>query len=267
MKELHLPITASIYWTDSTTVLRYLKNVTKRFKSFVANRISEILETTNSDQWRYIPTHLNPADCCSRGMKAAALCADEQWKTGPTFLRQEEDTWPRLDDHSPLKDVAANDPEVKNVINAVTTKSVEQNDGNGVTPKVMDLTPLVNPLHYSSWHRLIMRTAWLNRAICNLVSVIPRFKMKPIRDVTVTVSEYQGAVQFWIRSAQHEMFPDEIGALANQEAVGEKSQLAPLTPCYDETLQVLRTINRHKIHRLQILQWRKHSIKGFILVW
>jgi hypothetical protein len=44
------------FWTDSLVVLQYLKNSTKRFKPFVANRVAEILDETTAEDWYHIPT-------------------------------------------------------------------------------------------------------------------------------------------------------------------------------------------------------------------
>ena len=44
-RELELPLTEpSVFWTDSTSVLRYVNNEDKRFHTFVANRIAIIRE-------------------------------------------------------------------------------------------------------------------------------------------------------------------------------------------------------------------------------
>ena len=61
-EELDIPITQSIYWSDSTCVLRYIRNQSKRFHTFVANRLSVIHENSAPHQWRYIGSELNPAD-------------------------------------------------------------------------------------------------------------------------------------------------------------------------------------------------------------
>lgn len=42
-RELDLNLAGSVFWTDSTAVLKYV-NETTRFRTFVANRISEILK-------------------------------------------------------------------------------------------------------------------------------------------------------------------------------------------------------------------------------
>ena len=40
--ELDIKLDESVFWTGSTTVLRYIFNETKRFHTFVGNRISVI---------------------------------------------------------------------------------------------------------------------------------------------------------------------------------------------------------------------------------
>ncbi|XP_073941100.1 uncharacterized protein [Choristoneura fumiferana] len=51
-----------VHWSDSTIVLAWLKNNTAQLKSFVANRVNEIIENTKPSSWRYVPTAENPAD-------------------------------------------------------------------------------------------------------------------------------------------------------------------------------------------------------------
>ena len=54
------------YWTDSTSVLRYIANKTTRFNTFVANRVTIIQDGSSMEQWQYVPTSENPADLASR---------------------------------------------------------------------------------------------------------------------------------------------------------------------------------------------------------
>jgi len=53
-QELKIPLQQSIFWTDGTTVLRYIDSETARFKTFVANRIVLIREATKQSQWKYV---------------------------------------------------------------------------------------------------------------------------------------------------------------------------------------------------------------------
>jgi len=46
-KELSLQLEESCFWTDSQTVLKYINNETKRFHTFVANRVASIREAKN----------------------------------------------------------------------------------------------------------------------------------------------------------------------------------------------------------------------------
>ena len=51
MRELELSLTdESTFWTDSMSVLRYRKNESKKFRSFVANRIAIIWDGSHPDQ-------------------------------------------------------------------------------------------------------------------------------------------------------------------------------------------------------------------------
>ncbi|KFD49834.1 hypothetical protein M513_09301 [Trichuris suis] len=93
-RELTIKPTTATYWTDSTTVLHWLVASGKRYHTFVANRIGEILEGSDPKQWRYVPSKQNPADVCSRGMKTDVRDAYRRWLEGPEFLGKETNEWP-----------------------------------------------------------------------------------------------------------------------------------------------------------------------------
>jgi hypothetical protein len=61
---------------------------------FVANRTELIKDSTNIANWRWVDTHNNPADIGSRGMLLEDLLKEEQWWSGPGFLRLGRDAWP-----------------------------------------------------------------------------------------------------------------------------------------------------------------------------
>ena len=45
-----LPVERVIFWSDSAIVLQYMKNITHRFKTFVANRVTGIIESSSPEQ-------------------------------------------------------------------------------------------------------------------------------------------------------------------------------------------------------------------------
>lgn len=59
-EELDIPINQSTFWSDSTCVLQYIRNQSKRFHTFVANRLSVIHENSAPHQWRHVSSELNP---------------------------------------------------------------------------------------------------------------------------------------------------------------------------------------------------------------
>ena len=58
----------------------------------ISNR--EIHDESSPDQWRYVPTKLNPADLGTRGALVQELATDDCWWHGPSFLQCGEDEWP-----------------------------------------------------------------------------------------------------------------------------------------------------------------------------
>ena len=93
-KVLELQTSQLMFWSDSRNALWWIRGHSRNFKPFVANRVGEIQTSTNPEQWRHVPTTLNPADILSRGMKTADLLECVRWWTGPDFLKQSEAAWP-----------------------------------------------------------------------------------------------------------------------------------------------------------------------------
>ena len=64
-KELEVPINRSVFRTDSTPVLHYIKNEDKRFHTFISDRLTMIHNVSMPDQWRYVDSKQNPSDAAS----------------------------------------------------------------------------------------------------------------------------------------------------------------------------------------------------------
>ncbi|XP_064627990.1 uncharacterized protein LOC135487824 [Lineus longissimus] len=116
-RELDIEISESYFWTDSMSVLKYVANTSARFPTFLADRLRVIHEGSNTFQWHYIPTSLNPGDEASRGLSASEK--NERWFHGPDFLHTPESEWPKTPEISPQN--LETDPEV-NLVSAVVTQ-------------------------------------------------------------------------------------------------------------------------------------------------
>lgn len=146
-EELSFEVQKNVYWTDSMVVLQYIKNKTKRFHTFVANRVAIIHDGSSAESWRYVDSKSNPADDASRGLNVDEMISKDRWKQGPEFLWKHESEWPKSPD---CPELSKDDKEIRSSArsHAVETKAAEDPIGKLV-------------VHYSSWHRLKKAVAWV----------------------------------------------------------------------------------------------------------
>jgi hypothetical protein len=72
------------------------------FKTFVVNKVTEILQGNNVTLWRHIPSKDDAADILPRGLDLEDLVHHKIWYHGPHWLNQVETTWP-ADDLQPIQ--------------------------------------------------------------------------------------------------------------------------------------------------------------------
>ncbi|KAL7304617.1 hypothetical protein TKK_0002868 [Trichogramma kaykai] len=82
-------------WSDSTVTLSWIRGHPAQWKTYVANRVSEIQTTLPGASWHHIAGTQNPADLASRGAPVGALCAPSLWMDGPECLSSSCEPWPR----------------------------------------------------------------------------------------------------------------------------------------------------------------------------
>ena len=208
-KELPLEYHSKTFWTDSKVVLGYVKNESRRFQIFVANRVQEIQEKTSPEQWRYVDTTSNPADIASRGISANRLL-NSAWIQGPEFLWKSRDQWPSKD-QTHAEAIAQDDPEVRKSLSVATSSEVK-------------FATLEERLRYfSSWHRA-------KRAIALCIRYMHKLKAKkhsqvPSGDLLkLTVAEMQHAETVIIRAAQASLFETGLASWNRQTSNCEKGQ-------------------------------------------
>ena len=56
-------------------------------KTFVANRVGELMDESELQRWRLVPVTMNPADDCSRGLFPSQLTEDHRWFNCLEFLK------------------------------------------------------------------------------------------------------------------------------------------------------------------------------------
>ena len=69
-RELDVHLIGFTFWTESEIVRSYIHNESKRYKVFVANRISLIQQHSEPAQWLHVDGTQNTADVVSRGCNA-----------------------------------------------------------------------------------------------------------------------------------------------------------------------------------------------------
>nr|XP_034825593.1 uncharacterized protein LOC117983216 [Maniola hyperantus] len=139
-REMDLRVLRKAYWTDSSTVLQWIKSDPRKFKTFVAHRLAEIEETTKIGQWRWVPTKENPADDATRGTPNDFDQA-ARWFQGPSFLRKNEEEWPvrRFENTNESQE----EKEIRQQVATLKVPTIE----------------LPDPERFSSWTKLLRTTA------------------------------------------------------------------------------------------------------------
>ena len=242
------------YWTDSMTVLLWLRSYSRRFKPFVANRVGLIQNDTNPQQWRHVPTADNPADLVSRGASVQELTSNTKWWQGPGFLKLVDGSaWLEMNLKEKPSLAAAMNAEQKKL----TSHSVGQAFVNhsGTEPQ---------PDRYSSWMRLVRVTAWVNRFVANC-----RGTEKVSGELDC--AELESAKLEIVARAQQEVFGEELRCLKKGKTLPSSSRLTKMCPKLDSE-GLLRCDGRTQRAewipfdmRFPIILPRKHHVTSLIV--
>ncbi|XP_055615339.1 uncharacterized protein LOC129761628 [Toxorhynchites rutilus septentrionalis] len=226
--------TESFFWTDSMITLHWLNAVPSRWKTFVANRVSEVHNLTADGIWSHVPGIDNPADVISRGMHATQLKDTASWWHGPAWLSQSSRFWPPLN-HKPNTDLP--------------TEILEEKP---IALHISQCTP--NEIFYlrSSFTALVRIIAFLNRFIQNCRTKIPMNRKIGF----LQTNELDEATKILVRLAQAEVFSKDIAAIRNYGQVKENSELKSLFPIVIDS--IMRVGGR--LRNAAISEDRKHPI-------
>ena len=235
MDELDLSINSATFWTDSMTVLQYVTNEKRRFKPF-----TEIHEASSPEQWRHVPTSLNPADDGSRGTDIHALKTKCRWLFGPKFLVLPEDQWP-------VKKIGKIPDDDKEVEVEKHVTFIMRGSG---------LDQLLR--RYSSWLKLQTLVAWLMRFMAYIAN-----KNGPLKSARISIPQMRKSTEEIVQMVQRQYFSEEIDCLTDGRQVKGHSKLSKLSPVLIEGRIRHAPIPFDAIH-LMILP-RDHPVSTFIV--
>ena len=218
-KELKFGAIPEVFWTDSEVVRGCVSNDSRRFHTFVANRVQCIREFSEPHQWRRVDTKENPADDASLGLSAQELANSHRWWSGPDFL------WKPFDHQTDVDEaaiVSENDPEIKKTFSFAV--------------KVKPFANLLKRLqHYSDWHQA-------KRAVALCLRLQRRLKRKGHEQkntVIKTSREQEGTAHLdpvsveelrlveieIVKAIQKEAFPQETILLQTVKSNQERKDL------------------------------------------
>lgn len=233
---------ATIYlWTDSTIVLGWLNSHSSRLKTFVANRVNQILELTEVKQWR----HDNPADIISRGISPVELIRADIWWNGPKWLEEDNTIWQ-------IQPTLMNDIEELPEIRKMKLTLITANP----------VTHMIN--QYSEWNHMLRGIAWLRRYTRYIKGDKgfrePRqLQISDLREAKLTV----------LRIVQQEMFRKEFIALEKGQEVPKNSKLRCLIPFIKNGLILVggrlqnSNINENRKHPIVLPSFHKITVMIF----
>ena len=228
-----VPLSDCYAWTDSTIVLNWLVGSCRRFKTYVGNRVSRIVELIPPDRWGHVNGTRNPADCASRGVLPSELIVHDLWWSGPEWLCCHPSQWPE-------QRFSPNSPEV---------------EADEICLHVEILTPFVSLDRYSNFTHLKRITAWVRRFVHNC-----RHKDSKIVSF-LSVVELNEAEAYWLAVSQQARFYEDIDALKQSQAVSNSSPLLPFRPFLD-ALGVLRVGGREQFSQLHYFSKHPAIIDG-----
>ncbi|XP_055591192.1 uncharacterized protein LOC129743240 [Uranotaenia lowii] len=198
METHKLKPTQRFFWTDSRNVLSWLNSDHRKYHQFVAVRISEMLELTESSEWNWVPTKLNVADDATKWQNLPDLSPSSRWFRAPEFLWGPKEGWPVIEskfDHT-AEEIRAH----------VQHHSVER--------------ALFRWEDFSRWNRLLRHVAFIQRFPSNL----RRGRSKePIITGPLTQEELRKAEMFILISVQDAEFAEEKALLQKPKPVSWKN--------------------------------------------
>ena len=235
---------------DSQIVHAMIQKSSYGFNTFAATRIGEIQEGTNPENWYWVESKYNIADCLTRGRKPDDIGLESTWQKGPDFLKQAEDKWPITRDYLEPK-----------LSERIRTTMVTKIEGGQDT-----LASRIDIAKYSSYGKLLRVTA----RILKFYSKFPKPSFKSATQ-ELTPEDIKNAEIFWIKEIQQNMRNDIEDGKYNRLCPTTRkdgiyvvsSRIAKLQTNYSDNEVILLPYD-HPFSRLYVAQTHARGHHGIL---
>ena len=201
------------FWTDSEIVWHWLRRPSTSWKIFVANRVQAIHDVSEPDWWSHVPSKENPADLMSRGASVDLLKRSSLYWSGPDWLQQDEEHWPRFGDNLEVPPEVDEEASKKIVILSV---SVEED------------TWLF--ARYEEFSKII-------HVLCRILQFLGKLS-RAGAGRALTAEQYAKGELMLLKLVQMHSFPDEYTQLKTSQ--GQlNGQLTALNPILDANTELI----------------------------
>ena len=240
VKEHEMKIHSYSFWSDSTTVLQWIHSSHCKQQVFVANRLAEIMDTTDVSQWKHVSGINKPADIGSRAINFDELKRSE-WLTGPAWLKQPGSEWPEQ-------------------VNLVFAADEENIPTSTFITQAEEKKPIVQGGRFSNSNRLVNTMAYVQRALR---------KKKPATKM-IGIEENEDAKATIFRLLQQEKFAEEMKSLKAEKEITKGSKILQFSPFIDQR-GLIRAKGRIGKSQLNfkakhpiLLHWKHHVVDLFL---
>ena len=206
----------------------------------MANRVAEILDTTNVSQWKHVSGISNPAGIGTREINIEELKGSE-WLTGPAWLKRPQSKWPEQ-----INLVFASDE--KNIPLSVIMAEAEE------------IIAVILWERFSNFNRLVNTMAYVRRAFS---------KHKPAT-LLVSIEEKEKAKVIIFKLLQRKQFGEEMLSLKVENEIPKSSKILQFSPFLDKRGPLCakcRITESHLDFNANypiLLHWKYHAVELFL---
>lgn len=245
-RETDYAIKKCYFWSDSKTVLAWIKSDPRTFKSFVAHRLAEIESLTAPVDWRWVPSALNPADHATKGVPVD-FSAEHRWFFGPEFIKSDPEAWPKEKPAAAPLAPTGEERVIKPVLHVSNNKQLDA------------YLPSID--RFSSYNRLLRSTA-------TVLLAAERFKANLLKTKTQSTStdHLRTAELLLIRRSQRSSFHEEIKSKEAGRPLPKNSPLKKIAVNVQQGILYLDSrLSQDGTRRLPVLHAKEQLTKLIVL--